>query len=151
MDELTGLSNRRGLEALAGHLLAVSRRSGTPATLLFIDLDHFKQINDDYGHAEGDRALVDFARLLSTSFRDSDVVARLGGDEFCVLLTGASTDSVCRPVAVLDEAVARWNAENPQRLAYSLGAVAYDPGEHRSLGDLLDQADRLMYERKRES
>lgn len=90
MDELTMVSNRRGFEALAVHALALCRRLQRPAALLFFDLDGFKEVNDTFGHAEGDRALTTFATLLQQTFRESDVIGRLGGDEFAVLLTNAA-------------------------------------------------------------
>ena len=78
MDELTLLSNRRGFMALGVHTLNVCQRLQKPASLLFFDLDSFKAINDCYGHAEGDQALVSFSQLLKEVFRESDVIARLG-------------------------------------------------------------------------
>jgi GGDEF domain-containing protein len=84
MDALTLLSNRRGYEVLSRHALGLCRRLDKPASLLFFDLDLFKQINDRFGHAEGDRALTTFAQLLKQTFRESDVLGRLGGDEFAV-------------------------------------------------------------------
>jgi GGDEF domain-containing protein len=87
MDELTLLSNRRGFKMLAQHALDACARVDKPATLLFFDLNDFKQINDLYGHAEGDSALKTFADVLRIAFRESDVVGRLGGDEFVALLT----------------------------------------------------------------
>jgi GGDEF domain-containing protein len=88
VDELTGLANRRGFESQAGHVLALCQRNDWPATLLFFDLDRFKQVNEHYGHAEGDWALKAFADLLRFCLRASDVVARTGGDEFVALLSG---------------------------------------------------------------
>ena len=152
VDELTGLSNRRGFESIAGKALAVCDRLDRSATLLFFDLDHFKQVNDRFGHAVGDRALQEIAQLLLDGFRESDVVARLGGDEFCVLLTGMPEENVAIPLTRLEKRVAERNAE-PDRLHpldYSVGAVSYDPRRHASLADLMHEADQLMYERKRE-
>jgi diguanylate cyclase (GGDEF)-like protein len=105
MDDLTGLSNRRGFEALAQHALLVCKRIGAPATALFIDLDRFKAINDARGHAEGDRALADFARLLKDVHRDSDLIGRLGGDEFVVLLTATTADATLPSIERLRSAV----------------------------------------------
>nr|WP_163503510.1 GGDEF domain-containing protein [Halomonas socia] len=94
-DELTGLNNRRALLDQANRLFAQSTRSGTPVSLALIDIDHFKQVNDEHGHPTGDRILVAFAMLLKEVVRRADVVARVGGEEFCVLMpatdaTGAS-------------------------------------------------------------
>jgi len=90
LDEMTNLTNRKGFMGVANKILSLCVRNQIPATLAFIDLNNFKSINDQHGHAEGDRALVDFSQQLATAFRSSDVVARLGGDEFVVLFTGTS-------------------------------------------------------------
>src|SRR5215471_9810632 len=89
-DELTGLYNRRGFLALADRQLKLARRSGRSLLLFFIDVDGLKEINDVFGHAEGDAALKCAAEALETTFRDSDVIARFGGDEFAVLAIEAS-------------------------------------------------------------
>jgi diguanylate cyclase (GGDEF)-like protein len=147
MDDLTGLSNRRGFEALATQTLALARRNGRPATLLMFDLDDFKEVNDTLGHPAGDRVLRTFADALVASFRDSDVVARLGGDEFCVLVSGTPEENVARPLEVLETRLAE--AERGDRIAFSVGAASYDPDVHASIADLAEAADGRMYEHKR--
>lgn len=92
LDELTGISNRRGFITLAQNSLNICARQGISASLVFFDLNNFKPINDTFGHAEGDRALIAFAEQMKSTFRDSDVFARLGGDEFVVLLTDTSME-----------------------------------------------------------
>lgn len=151
LDELTMLSNRRGFQALSRHALAHCRRTNSPASLLFFDLDKFKPINDRFGHAEGDRALVQFARMLVVSFRESDVVARLGGDEFAVLLTNTMQNSVAAALHRLRRNVDRYNREANRGydIAYSTGAVEYEPSGDDDVGDLLTKADALMYENKK--
>jgi diguanylate cyclase (GGDEF)-like protein len=151
-DELTLLSNRRGFIALAAHALNRCRRTGAPASLLFLDMDQFKQINDCFGHAEGDRALRNFSALLQGSFRDSDVVGRLGGDEFAVLLTGASPHACAQALARLQRAVDELNRTvgRGYTLRFSAGQLAYDASRHSSIDGLLQEADALMYQRKRE-
>lgn len=150
IDSLTGLTNRLGFETIAAHALAATQRQERPLTLLFVDLDRFKQINDRFGHAEGDRALVSIARILQDTFRGSDVVARMGGDEFCVLLTLTGAADTKRPLEGLEEAVATWNETNGSDfdLAYSVGLVEYDPERHREVADLLAEADGAMYAHK---
>jgi diguanylate cyclase (GGDEF)-like protein len=150
MDELTLLSNRRGFEALAGHALGLCRRQGLPASLLFFDLDGFKSVNDRYGHAEGDRALVEFARLFRQAHRESDVVGRHGGDEFVALLTGAGPDEVRLAVQRL-----RWALDAHDRrtcrgyaLRFSVGTARYDPARHASVAALIADADAAMYRDK---
>jgi len=150
-DELTHVSNRRGFVRLAEHALSLCRRLGTPASLLFLDMDRFKQINDRYGHAEGDYALRSFAGLLTTTFRDSDVVGRLGGDEFAVLLTNASAQASADALARLQQAADAHNLAGARgyELEFSAGQLAYDPALHGSIDALLQEADALMYECKR--
>ncbi len=151
IDELTSLSNRRGFLTLAGHALNVCRRQRAPASLFFFDLDLFKQINDDYGHAEGDRVLIDFSRILMSTFRESDVVCRLGGDEFAVFLT--NTDELDSETC-FNRLKLQINAHNQEqqrgyKLCYSVGHVDYDRDKHNSIEDMLKEADDLMYEQKR--
>lgn len=150
-DPLTGLSNRRGFELVAGKAVAVCRRLERPVTLLYFDLNGFKQINDTLGHAEGDRILIEVSRLLSENFRDSDVVARLGGDEFCVLLNAISPEDVDVPLHRLQCDLAQLTEDEPSRkcLSFSVGNVKFDPERHGSLNDLLHEADQRMYEHKR--
>ncbi len=151
MDELTLLSNRRGFMALCAHACSLCRRLETLASLMYFDLDRFKQINDEFGHAEGDRALVSFADLLKRTFRDSDVVGRLGGDEFAVLVTNTGEQDVRQALARLKRAVDGHNAQASRGydIAYSVGAVELDCARHASIEDLMAEADALMYERKR--
>jgi len=151
MDELTMLSNRRGFETLSLHALNLCRRLDKPASMLFFDLDRFKQINDRFGHAEGDRALTGFAHLLKQSFRESDVVARLGGDEFAVLLTNSGSDEVSITLDRLRRAVDDHNrrAQRGYDIVFSVGAVAFDAARHADMAQLMAEADAQMYEHKR--
>ncbi len=150
MDELTLLSNRRGFERLAQHALNVCRREHKPAAMLYLDLDLFKQINDRFGHAEGDRALADFARLLRQSFREVDVTGRLGGDEFAVLLTNADMEQTAQPLTRLRASVDAHNGAlvRGYTLRYSVGAVQFDPDRHPGIAELMSAADACMYVQK---
>ncbi len=150
-DPLTGLSNRRAFEALSRHTLAVCERVNRPCSAVYIDLDEFKKINDRFGHAEGDRALVDFAHLLLGTFRESDVIGRLGGDEFCVLVTDGDQQGIAVALARLDEGVRIRNADPKHRckLSYSVGICTWDPLRHSSIAELLRDADANMYVSKR--
>jgi diguanylate cyclase (GGDEF)-like protein len=152
-DELTQLSNRRGFESLAQHALNMCHRLGKPASLLFLDLNGFKQINDAYGHAEGDRALVAFADVLRTTLRDSDVVGRIGGDEFVALLTNANEDDVHSVLSRLQGAVDECNQHRKRGydIRYSVGRTVYDGVSPGSIAALLVHADMAMYEHKRAS
>ena len=150
MDELTLLSNRRGFKQLAQHALDACSRLSRPATLLFFDLNDFKQINDLYGHAEGDGALKTFADVLRIAFRESDVIGRLGGDEFVALLTGSSHVETTAIMARLGEILDERNAtlKRGYDIGFSVGQIEYDPERHASIDSLLAEADAAMYRQK---
>ena len=141
------MSNRRGFRALAERALAICSRCERPASLLFIDLDGFKPINDEFGHEEGDRALHGMAQHLLESFRESDVIGRIGGDEFCVLLADASDPKV--PMLRLEQRLSAWCETRPYELGFSVGMVHFEPEHHGTVADLMREADGRMYESKR--
>ena len=118
--------------------------------LIYADLDRMKVINDRFGHKEGDRALVDIARLLRTAFRETDIKARIGGDEFVVL--GAVQEGFDSEAAKsrLRKVRATFLVENPRpyELSLSVGVVPYDPAHPCSLDELMARGDQLMYELK---
>jgi len=149
-DHLTTLSNQRGFEVLAQHALRICKRMSRAATLLSFDLDRFKQINDTFGHAEGDLALKTFAEGLLVVFRDSDVIGRLGGDEFAVLLSGASSESAAAAVSRLKQWVEEQAILSGRSypIEFSTGRIEFDPARHESVEDLLAQADFAMYRNK---
>jgi diguanylate cyclase (GGDEF)-like protein len=151
MDSLTGLTNRRGIEILGSHVLSICQRLGMPATLMLMDIDRFKSINDTYGHHEGDAALKEFAETLRGTLRDCDVVGRLGGDEFVVIMSNAGPDDAEAVRARIVEACAQANrsSKRPYLIEASIGAVSVDATEVRSLEALLEAADKIMYENKR--
>ncbi len=119
MDELTMIANRRGFEALSAHALELSRRLKKPAALLYFDLDELKQINDRFGHAEGDRALKTFAQLLRLTFRESDVLGRFGGDEFAAFMTNVSNAELEGALERLRSAVDNYNEKT--EVGYNIG------------------------------
>ncbi len=148
-DELTRLYNRRGFVALAEHQLQVAARMGLRGCVLFMDLDGMKRINDVHGHAEGDRALVETAKVLLRTLRKSDLAARLGGDEFSAVLVTSSEE----PHSVLDRlerAIEERNERGdlPFRLALSIGSAQFDPRAPQTIDELLEEADRAMYRQK---
>lgn len=148
-DELTGLPNRRAFEAAMERELAHCRRHGQPGVLAFLDLDGFKQINDQFGHAAGDACLIHVARHLFQTARSSDLVARLHGDEFALALPGITE---ARAVQRLDQfcnsihsAPLQWGAHRiPVGISY--GLVRYDGT--LPLGVLLNASDDAMYRQK---
>ncbi|ARJ41680.1 GGDEF domain-containing protein [Pantoea alhagi] len=150
-DELTQISNRRGFMTLGQMLLKECVLRHCFASLAFFDLDQFKLINDTFGHREGDRALMDFADALKTSFRQSALFARLGGDEFVVLFIDMNQQQA-------SERLANFRAElehymkplnRRYRLDFSVGMVEFDPAQPQPLTGLLNQSDDIMYQHKK--
>jgi diguanylate cyclase (GGDEF)-like protein len=150
-DELTRLSNRRGFAVLAQHTLELCVRMRRPVSMLFFDLDGFKSINDRFGHAEGDRALTGFARVLLRTFRNADVIGRMGGDEFAVLMTDCPESELHGVGQRLRQAMDAYDVEQDRgyRIRFSMGFVSADLARLCSVEALLASADRMMYERKR--
>lgn len=149
-DELTGLYNRRGFIDIAEQQIKLSRRTKNYAAVTFIDLDGMKQINDEFGHSEGDRALGDMANILKDTFRDSDIIGRLGGDEFVVLMIRSSDFDIRIPLSRLHKNIEEFNAarQRPYELSISTGTALYDPTTKASVDELLNRADELMYRQK---
>ncbi len=149
-DELTGLYNLRGFRLLAEQALRRANRSSHPFSVLFVDLDDLKQVNDQFGHFVGSQCLGETAEILRTVFREADVLGRIGGDEFAV--AGEFTESgMALAVGRLEKIIAGWNM-GPERsipLSLSIGAVTSSAGSHETLDTLLKSADRAMYEHKR--
>jgi diguanylate cyclase (GGDEF)-like protein/PAS domain S-box-containing protein len=151
VDELTGLYNRRGFLAFAEHHYNQVRRAHKRLMVFYADLDGMKQINDTYGHKEGDAALVKTANILRETFRDSDVIARIGGDEFTILATGASDDNSESICARLQENIRRFNLQDSHRynLSLSIGVAHFSSSSAFSIEELMTQADEAMYRNKR--
>jgi diguanylate cyclase (GGDEF)-like protein/PAS domain S-box-containing protein len=150
-DELTGLYNRRGFLTLAEQQCRISERTLRHFILVFLDLDGLKQINDTLGHAAGDRAIIEVAVALRSTFRESDIVARLGGDEFAALMLDTHASATPALLERLETAIQERNSAGlPFRLSLSCGVSSFDPEAPCSVDDLLRDADHAMYERKRE-
>jgi diguanylate cyclase (GGDEF)-like protein len=149
-DDLTCLFNRRGFFAAATQQLKLAQRYARGVLLFFCDVDNLKQINDSYGHREGDLALVRIADALEGAFRDSDVLARLGGDEFAALALETSGEDEGIILHRLKESIKKSNAdESRYDLSLSVGVALFDPERPISLGELMEKADRDMYQQKR--
>jgi two-component system cell cycle response regulator len=151
LDDLTGLANRRLLDEHLRREWDACRRRGTPLAVIIIDLDHFKAINDTYGHAAGDEVLCQAARLLAQSVRSSDVVGRYGGEEFVVI----APDCGLEAAAAL---AARFRADLAHRAISGSGCViavtasagvAASDGAQDSPAELLGRADKALYQAKR--
>lgn len=147
-DELTGLSNRRGFLKLGSYLFQKCEREHQDFTLLFFDLDHFKQINDRFGHKEGDNALKIFANALLNNFRYYDITARLGGDEFCIFCSGLNQNDASGIVKRLKDSLKSTKIKD-YRIEFSVGSIEYNRNEHRTFEDMLALADAKMYVAKK--
>ena len=149
-DELTGLYNRRGFNVLAQQAYLLARRSGETFSVLFLDVDNLKQINDLHGHDSGSALLQEMAAVLRRTFRETDVIGRVGGDEF-VIAGKADPDELASAVKRLESFAAEINQAGDRRysLRFSLGHVTTDHMIAHSLDDLIQHADQIMYESKR--
>jgi diguanylate cyclase (GGDEF)-like protein len=150
IDDLTGLYNRRGFADLGEQYLKLARRSGRGVTMVYVDLDRFKTINDSLGHHVGDRALLKIADILRATFRRSDIIARLGGDEFGVLALEAADESSETLVERLREQVDDFNSSSPEpyQLSVSIGMAHHDDDPRVRLEDMVAEADAAMYREK---
>jgi diguanylate cyclase (GGDEF)-like protein/PAS domain S-box-containing protein len=150
-DELTGLYNRRGFFILSQQQLKLARRTGKNALLFFADLDKLKWINDTIGHQEGDAALLETARILKDTFRESDIISRMGGDEFAVLAIDINDETAKILLSRLQTFFNAHNARETRKymLSLSVGVAQYDPQNPVSLDVLISRADVSMYEEKR--
>jgi diguanylate cyclase (GGDEF)-like protein/PAS domain S-box-containing protein len=151
-DGLTGLYNWRAFYEHAGQMLRTAHRRQEYTTLLMLDLDHFKQVNDRFGHAEGDRVLQAVASTLNATARENDIVSRHGGEEFVVAMTGLSEAEGLVAAERLRAAIAAIeNMKTP--ITASIGVATLAPQTQkqeasRVLADLLDKADQALYAAK---
>lgn len=144
-DSLTGLANRRGFMELGQGLLALARRQQAPITAIFIDLDHFKAVNDELGHDAGDRLLQTVASTLRQHLRSSDIAGRLGGDEFALILPGTDVDAAGSYAQGLrDRLLATMRENGWPVVTFSIGVASFHDAP-ADLASLLKEADTLMY------
>lgn len=148
VDPLTEVLNRRGLEPILGLEVARWKRYGEVFSLAMLDLDGFKELNDQKGHRAGDQALKLFAEILRGNIRESDTVARIGGDEFVLLMPHASSaetsilcEKLCRDVETQMKALGF-------NVTVSIGCKTFDSAS-RTVSDVLNEADKVMYAAKK--
>jgi diguanylate cyclase (GGDEF)-like protein len=151
-DTLTGLPNRRMFFDRLEHAIASSRRSGKHLAVLFVDLDRFKEINDTFGHAVGDKVLINVAILLKSSVREVDTVARLGGDEFVILVDMIDdpkhvTTIVQKLHNLFQRAI---QIDGREMYVYASVGVGIFPGDGKDADELMQKADQAMYNSKRD-
>jgi diguanylate cyclase (GGDEF)-like protein len=148
LDPLTGLYNRRFAEQRLASEVSRSERKGHPLTVLTLDLNNFKEINDTYGHAAGDLVLQEFAAHLNKVIRGSDLAVRLGGDEFLVVLPECTVEQLELVVGRLGVLEVDWQGQKIP-VTFSAGWKQYQPGERPE--EMLASADKILYTRKRAS
>jgi diguanylate cyclase (GGDEF)-like protein len=145
-DALTNLLNRRAWTEASNHMLAEGAGAGQPIALLFLDLDHFKMLNDRQGHAAGDRALVAVAEVLSNELRPNDLLGRYGGEEFVAMLYGVNQEQAVHVATRLCRRVHRLEIPVDQKnllLSVSIGLAMRSRGD--TLETLIERADQAMY------
>jgi diguanylate cyclase (GGDEF)-like protein len=149
-DCMTGLFNRRGFLQVADRLVAAQRRKGEAVSVLMFDLDHFKSINDRFGHEAGDEALRAFAMTVSGAMRGGDIIGRLGGEEFAAILPGDIDKAaiVAERVRAAFEQAGVSIAGHRMNATVSVGAAAATAGSD-TVASLLSRADSALYEAKR--
>jgi diguanylate cyclase (GGDEF)-like protein len=150
-DALTGLCNRRALlEALERELFR-GHREGRPIGVIMCDLDHFKDVNDTYGHAAGDTVLREATRRMASSLRPYDLMGRFGGEEFLIIQPGGDANSAANLAERLRQAVAAEpiaHQDHPIATSISLGVAVAGGGDSIDVGEILQQADRALYRAK---
>jgi diguanylate cyclase (GGDEF)-like protein len=149
-DPLAPVLNRRAFVRELTRMIAFAERYGVPGSVLYFDMDGMKRINDTWGHAAGDAALLHVAEILLRDVRSSDIVGRLGGDEFGIILAQADAQAAAAKAESLAEAIAAdpfpWHGA-PLELGVSCGVYSFAGGE--AVHEALNAADRAMYARKR--
>jgi len=150
-DDLTGLYNRRGFFALAKQQLNSARREGRHASLVYIDMDGLKRLNDTHGHEIGSRVIQEVGDILRETFRSSDLIARIGGDEFVVFETSNDQIDEGTDVQRLQDNVTRHNAQQARdyEISLSIGVASMDSDSSMTLEELLKNGDKTMYQQKR--
>jgi diguanylate cyclase (GGDEF)-like protein len=146
-DSLTGLSNRRHFMDAGNRELLLARRSGRPLSVVMLDLDHFKSVNDTYGHAVGDSVLKRFSAIALATLRNSDVIGRIGGEEFALLLREMPPRDAAAVAEKLRAAVAADRSEGLPGFTVSIGVSGVDASD-ASLDDVLRRADKALYAAK---
>ncbi|WP_085297315.1 GGDEF domain-containing protein [Cognaticolwellia mytili] len=152
IDDLTQIQNRKGFRLALASLLASAKRFNLGFTLLILDVDYFKQYNDSFGHPEGDKCLVNIAKILTDSFqRETDIVARLGGEEFAILVPDVdlyTANKICQRIhqSIADAAIIHPNSSVAKTLTVSIGGVIFKSEDNET--SIYARADKALYQAK---
>jgi diguanylate cyclase (GGDEF)-like protein len=150
-DALTGVANRREFERLSGEQFRAARENAGYLTICACDLDNFKQVNDFYGHAAGDRVLIAFTAILEGNLSKRDLVARMGGDEFVLALPDTTANQACQIMERIREQLRGTTFESADGVLFgvtsSFGVAELRPS-HADCDQLVEEADRCLYEAK---
>ncbi|MFW6049452.1 MAG: diguanylate cyclase, partial [Candidatus Bipolaricaulota bacterium] len=149
-DPLTGVANRRYFNEVINKEVERGRRYGHPISFVILDVDSFKEINDNYSHIIGDKVLQEIANLLRENVRDADTLVRYGGDEFLIMMP-ETEEVVDEMVNRIDRCLRRWNEENDiidRNISVSVGTSSWKPGQDQTIENALSNADLEMYENK---
>lgn len=151
-DDLTNLYNRRGFYTLAAQALKVTRRTKRDCLVLYADLNGLKKVNDTLGHDAGSTMIVETARLLKESFRESDIIARLGGDEFAVFINNSAAHEIDIITARLQSTLDKFNSQQGRshKLSLSVGIISLSSTNATSIEELVMLADEQMYVHKKQ-
>ncbi|WP_457743290.1 GGDEF domain-containing protein [Sulfurimonas sp.] len=153
-DSLTNLYNRRYANEVMDTLIHIGHREKTPISLLMIDIDKFKNINDAYGHLNGDIVLKKLAKILMAKTRKSDVVMRFGGEEFLILLSNTALSGALEVAKTIqktiEETVMFLEQGKSVCVTASIGVVSCDCVDYKDKNELIESADKAMYKAKRE-
>lgn len=148
-DSLTGVLNHGQIMEAAGHAFTLSHRTNSPVTLCMIDLDNFKQVNDNYGHSGGDKVLVSLGQLLMQSLRETDYVGRYGGEEFMVVLNDSDDEAIETKLNEMREAFNQITfSVNGQSFHCSFSAGVANSAHYGKVNDLISAADAALYQAK---
>jgi diguanylate cyclase (GGDEF)-like protein len=148
-DELTGLYNRRAIVAAGQREIDVAQRLRRPLGVAYIDIDHFKRINDQLGHDAGDHVITEIGHLLKDSCRNIDIVGRYGGEEFCIIFPGMDREGVTMLAERMLAAVRRYRFRGEFPVTLSMGFTVLEPDdEERSWTVIMQNADKLLYKAK---
>ena len=145
-DMLTGLSNRFQFDKVLEHSINIAIRYERPLSMLLIDIDHFKEVNDRYGHLAGDEVLKTLAKIMTENVRKSDVVARWGGEEIAILLPDSDLSSAVKLGEILRQKIEAYDFGSVGSVTCSMGAVEWQAGE--TTDALFHRADEKLYTAK---